>query len=516
MAVPTCIRFFYLTICAIQIVWSQALDTDPYFPNSPHAAVQFGPKTKEEIQSESDNKSEEPLWPDGVGPKSKWGMAQEILDEGRDPNTLPSTVRKFDKPLILWWYPGLFPHQDYTTIECSVGQCRTTNNRHHLQDPKTRGVILYGTDFAIEDLPLPRLPQHEWALIHEESPMNNHMLTHYPLLRQFNHTATFRRESDFPLTSQNIYSLDYLTEKQPVPTDIKNALKAKDDLAPIVYIASHCDISSDRDRYVLELMNHIDVDSIGSCIHNKDIPLQWRDPVESMEADLFLKHIASYKFHLAFENAICDDYMTEKLYRSLHVGSVPIYRGSQLAKDYMPNNHSIIMADDFASPKDLAEFIKKLDSDDAAYETYLEYKTKGITNQYMKNDVKNRKWEKFGANEKSMFSSFECHVCDKLVERMAEEAEHKEDPSYPAPKPHFAESSHLSCPQPYTSIGNPDDYEEDVDPWMKMGWIEDYWNGLDKALAIRDMLDAKEKDPTTYHKYWEKVLDRQSNRKIEL
>lgn len=60
--------------------------------------------------------------------------------------------------------------------------------------------------------------------------------------------------------------------------------------------------------------------------------------------------------------------MTEKLFRPLHVGSVPVYKGSPRAKDYMPDNHSMILVDDFDSPKTLANFLHKLNGDDEEYE----------------------------------------------------------------------------------------------------------------------------------------------------
>ena len=71
---------------------------------------------------------------------------------------------------------------------------------------------------------------------------------------------------------------------------------------------------------------------------------------------------------ILFITGFCDDYMTEKLFRPLHVGSVPIYRGSRLAREFMPDNHSLIMTEDFASPKELAEFIHTLNENDAEYE----------------------------------------------------------------------------------------------------------------------------------------------------
>lgn len=60
--------------------------------------------------------------------------------------------------------------------------------------------------------------------------------------------------------------------------------------------------------------------------------------------------------------------MTEKLFRPLHVGSVPVYRGSPLARDFMPDNNSIIMTDDFESPRKLAEFLLKLNENEEEYE----------------------------------------------------------------------------------------------------------------------------------------------------
>lgn len=50
--------------------------------------------------------------------------------------------------------------------------------------------------------------------------------------------------------------------------------------------------------------------------------------MDSMTSDEFLHFVARYKFTLAFENAVCEDYITEKLWRPLTVGSVPIYWGS--------------------------------------------------------------------------------------------------------------------------------------------------------------------------------------------
>ena len=41
-------------------------------------------------------------------------------------------------------------------------------------------------------------------------------------------------------------------------------------LAAAVYLQSHCDVPSDRDRYVKKLMKNVSVDSYGGCLHNID------------------------------------------------------------------------------------------------------------------------------------------------------------------------------------------------------------------------------------------------------
>ena len=52
------------------------------------------------------------------------------------------------------------------------------------------------------------------------------------------------------------------------------------------------------------------------------------DPIAGMNHHDFYNILAKYKFTFATENAVCDDYITEKFWRSFHVGSVPIVFGS--------------------------------------------------------------------------------------------------------------------------------------------------------------------------------------------
>ncbi|XP_016122240.1 alpha-(1,3)-fucosyltransferase 11-like, partial [Sinocyclocheilus grahami] len=116
--------------------------------------------------------------------------------------------------------------------------------------------------------------------------------------------------------------------------------------------------------------------------NNKPLPHYLEDTSTATGEDgRFMSFVGRYKFHLALENGLCPDYMTEKLWRPMHQGCVPIYRGSSSVADWLPNSHSVILIDEFHSLQDLAEFIKTLDQDDVKYSRYLEYKTPSkITN----------------------------------------------------------------------------------------------------------------------------------------
>lgn len=161
---------------------------------------------------------------------------------------------------------------------CGKGEhskkCFFTNLRGYRSNKQTnRALLFYGTDFYLHDLPLPRQPYEEWALLHEESPKNNYLFSYPRIMELFNHTATFKRQSDLTLITQYLSSINDLEDPRlVVATKEKNRLQAEEGLAPIAYIQSDCVCPSDRDVYVAELMKHIRVDSYGRCLHNKDLP----------------------------------------------------------------------------------------------------------------------------------------------------------------------------------------------------------------------------------------------------
>ena len=308
-------------------------------------------------------------------------------------------------------------------------------------------------------------------MFHEESPKNKPLLHHQSTIELFNHTSTFRRHSDYPLITQFLNSIETLLT--PPQFDLNQ--KKRNGLASVVYIQTGCDPPSDRDAYVEQLMKYIKIDSYGRCLHNKDLPTEYVDPM-TMDEKGFHDILAQYKFTLSMENAICEDYITEKLWRPLILGSVPIYRGSPSVNDWMPNRKSIILIDDFKSPKELADYILWLDNNDEEYLKYLQYKTTGVTNENLLNFMKGRPWG-HTYKEQSFVSGFECLVCDRIHDNM--KLESKGLPK----KTHIAKQEHYGCPRPV--IHNFHDSQQVGKNFNRRIWIDEYDQSIKESEELK-------------------------------
>lgn len=168
--------------------------------------------------------------------------------------------------LAPWEYISAYTPQSIILLPCIYAQLN-----YFFPSIILQALFFYGTDLKIGDLPIPRLSKHEWALLHEESPKNIYLLCHEDSLALFNHTSTYRRESDFPLTTLYLQNLDDLTSRKYYKT-VAEKNKHLKDLALMNYIHSDCNAPSDRDHLVQMLQRHLTVDSYGACLHNRDLP----------------------------------------------------------------------------------------------------------------------------------------------------------------------------------------------------------------------------------------------------
>jgi alpha-1,3-fucosyltransferase 10 len=203
-----------------------------------------------------------------------------------------------------------------------------------------------------------------WVLWSQESEVQFPALAEQSFAGAFDIRATYRLDSDVPIPYAHPTMFDrcpeppLLIERRPVPVS--------------AWISSKWDRCG-RDDYLRELMRHIAIDSYGKVAHNADLADD-RGAVSKLAA------IAGYRFTLAFENSIAPGYVTEKLYQPLLAGSVPIYRGAPDVHRHLPAPHCCVNADDFAGPRELAEFLHAMT--DKEYLAYHAWRDDGPTDEF--------------------------------------------------------------------------------------------------------------------------------------
>ncbi|XP_063825123.1 alpha-(1,3)-fucosyltransferase 10 [Ostrinia nubilalis] len=338
-------------------------------------------------------------------------------------------------PVIMWWTSNFGGFVGTRTCARNI-KCDMLSDRNESHAYKVEAYLFYGSQIKINDLP-PRNSEDVWGLYHEESPRNLEELMHEPMLSLFNFSATFSRHSNVPFPLQYLESLEAITDGQHfVPTKIKNMLLTE--IAPVMYLQSDCETSTERDSYVKELMKHIEIDSYGACLKNKELPEKFTgDYLNNLNENDFLDFVARYKFVIAIENGVCEDYITEKFWRPIKVGSVPIYFGSPSIKDWFPNDKSAILLDDFTTPEILSKHLKKLLANDSLYEEYLEHKTKQIiTNTKLVKELKERPYQTDGLDT---VERFECFICEQLHNKTNIGS-------------NIVNKSHYNCPKPISAL----------------------------------------------------------------
>lgn len=285
---------------------------------------------------------------------------------------------------VLWWEENaiswLGGHMVGPLKNCPV-PCIYTNDLKKYNE--SSALIFHIPTFL--DFPKDKLPHHKWVAFSMESEQYYPALQDEKFMSKFDWKMTYRLDSDFVAGYWSSNETLYLLPPHNKTSSV-----------PVVYVASNCRPLNRRDDYVEELMKHIAVDSYGRCLHNKDM--------NGTGTRGKLDTIGRYKFYLAFENNNAMDYVTEKFFQALIVGTVPVYMGAPNIEDFSPSSHSVIRVNDFKSPADLATYLKFLDEHPPLYNEYLAWKKDGLS-------------EKFKKLLKLNAIDARCRLCMKLSQR---------------------------------------------------------------------------------------------------
>ena len=211
-------------------------------------------------------------------------------------------------------------------------------------------------------VPAFRPPGQIWVFKEVETPVHNTLqnvnLDAYAGL--FNVSMTYSSQSDVTIP----YGKCTLkTSSSLQDANVETVTANKTEL--VAWIASNCIPRSQRQKYVSELQKYIPVHTYGKCGHRSCF---------SHKKDMCNRLLREkYKFYLAFENALCDEYLTEKFWKCLELNVVPVVYGLATYDRFAPE-HSFIDVRDFASPKDLADYLWLLHNNDTLYREYFEWK----------------------------------------------------------------------------------------------------------------------------------------------
>ena len=129
---------------------------------------------------------------------------------------------------------------------------------------------------------------------------------------------------------------------------------------------------------VLPLQKYINIDIYGKCGKSLDDICDYMLSNENITGkNYYCLHdiVKDYKFYIAFENSMCEDYFTEKAAQFMNAPSVPIVMSQANVKNYLPSK-SYINAFDFKTIKALADYIIYLDNNFEEYMKYFSWRQK--------------------------------------------------------------------------------------------------------------------------------------------
>ncbi|KAI0229129.1 Alpha-(1,3)-fucosyltransferase C [Lamellibrachia satsuma] len=292
-------------------------------------------------------------------------LVVDVVGNAVDNTKRLTSLSQSEPLLVMYWTTGHWKkdwkwgEDDTPLASCPelVGQCEFTSNHSRLNESD---ILLFHMRDPIT-LPPHRRPHQKWVFSLQESPVHTYInVARFQGL--FNLTMTYARSAEVP------WMYGHCEPLSPTAQSTYNATVnyAAGKKYLVAWFVSHCRTASRRETYAEALQEHVNVHRYG-CGGGHKCP---KGNVARCYGRLLND---DYKFYLSFENSLCRDYMTEKLWRILQINTVPIILGYANNTDLLPV-HSYIDVRDFASPRHLADHLKLLDANDTLYNEYFRWR----------------------------------------------------------------------------------------------------------------------------------------------
>ncbi|ODN06508.1 Glycoprotein 3-alpha-L-fucosyltransferase A [Orchesella cincta] len=248
--------------------------------------------------------------------------------------------------------------QVFLQQKCPINACRLTGNRAQLSKAD---IVVFKDVFMHPKIRRP--PGQLWIMYMLECPLNTQ---NFLEKNAFNLTATYRHDSDIVTPYEKWVYFDDAVRSLPQAINYAEGKTKK-----VAWFVSNCVAKNNRLEYARELAKYIEVDIYGACGSHTCSRANSRQCFEMLSKN--------YKFYLAFENSNCRDYVSEKFFvNGLGNNVLPIVMGAH-PDDYkrVAPDRSYIHVDDFSSPKELAQYLHELDTNDDLYNEYFKWKGTG-------------------------------------------------------------------------------------------------------------------------------------------
>lgn len=285
---------------------------------------------------------------------------------------MTANVKTGEKRVILSWNAG---HSADNLQGCPDWNCEFTQVRSRLNEAAAVLIAHNDPDFK------PTADQYV-VYFSQESPANSGIQLPRPDF--INMTLGFRH--DTPAGSPYGYTVKLgPNTRKPAQEKVVDASLVQGKSKGAAWFVSHCQTNSRREDFVRKLQKHIQVDIYGGCGPMKC-------PRGNQRCDTMLD--TDYHFYVTFENSICQDYITEKLWKSGYQNTIiPLVLKRKLVEPFVPPN-SFIAVDDFKSVKEMGDHLNYLMNNNTAYMEYFDWRRdyKVIFLDGSHHDVLERPW----------------------------------------------------------------------------------------------------------------------------
>uniref|UniRef100_A0A0N4Z8E3 Fucosyltransferase n=1 Tax=Parastrongyloides trichosuri TaxID=131310 RepID=A0A0N4Z8E3_PARTI len=295
------------------------------------------------------------------------------------------------KKRILLYTKVFGQSSDWTVKGCEELNCELTEDKSLFST--SDAVVFHHADLGgIYNYPTRSFEKQKFVFYSLESPF---LVRSFGPQNYFNWIMSYNDKADITFTYGSKWRKCNKICNH-LPYNSSKILSAKTNRGIIGYI-SNCKTNSARLKIINALRKYVPIVFYGECALSNEP----KEACKKFDYECERVVINSYYFFIAFENALCDNYITEKYWARYSFDSIPIVIKRDIYENLNIPSSSFIAVDDFKSAKEMGDYLNYLMNNTKEYLKYFEYRKQNI--------------EVMDEKEYHLMNGF-CNLCKKLYE----------------------------------------------------------------------------------------------------